>query len=88
MSHLDDDNASFSSFSNWMQEADVSQTLATTMETLPVSMARFSSRSLRLLDSSATAFWNAFVRFLQRVGGLGEVTGLGVRGKVDSGDFG
>lgn len=35
---------------------------------MSVSSLRFSVRSLRLLDSSATALWNAFMRFL-RVGG-------------------
>ncbi|PCH06978.1 Hypothetical protein PENO1_014580 [Penicillium occitanis (nom. inval.)] len=69
MSHLDNDSAS-PSFTAWMQEADISQTLSATMESLDMSVLslRFSARSLRLLDSSGTALWNAFMRFL-RVGG-------------------
>lgn len=72
MSHLDNDNASPSSFAAWMQETDISQTLSATMKTLSLVISRlafFSARSLRLLDSSATALWNAFVRFLRGVGG-------------------
>uniref|UniRef100_A0A093XNT4 Regulator of drug sensitivity 2 n=1 Tax=Talaromyces marneffei PM1 TaxID=1077442 RepID=A0A093XNT4_TALMA len=73
MSHLDDDNASSSAFLTWMQDADTRQTLNTTMEMLSLSTNRFSFRSLRLLDSSATALWNVSMRFLQRVavGGIG-----------------
>lgn len=74
MSRLDNDNASSSSFSAWMQEVDVRQTLSTTMEALNLPTIKFSSRSLRLLDSSATALWNAFMRFLRRVE-LGEIGG-------------
>lgn len=81
MSRLDNDNASLQSFSAWMQEADISHTLSTTMQSLTTSASslRFSSRSLRLVDCSATALWNAFVRFLGRVG-VDEVKGGVVTG--------
>lgn len=86
MSHLDNDNVSPSSFTAWMQEADISQTLSATMETLNMSVLslKFSARSLRLLDSSATALWNAFVRFFRGVGG-DDVKGEVVRGMYKSG---
>lgn len=82
MSHLDNDDAPLSSFAAWMQEADISHTLNTAMETLTLSASslRFSSRSLRLVDSSATALWNAFVRFLTRVGMHDDFDGEVVRG--------
>lgn len=70
LSHLDNDRASLPSFTAWVQETDISKTLNATIEylTLPVPSLIISLRSLELLDSSATALWNVFVRFLRRVG--------------------
>ncbi|EED15496.1 hypothetical protein TSTA_049330 [Talaromyces stipitatus ATCC 10500] len=75
MSQMEDETISSTQFSAWIQEADISETLASTVQILSgISVTRFSDGSLKMLDNSAPGLWNAFMRFLRRIeGGRGDV---------------
>lgn len=80
MSRLED----VSSFLSWIQEHEVSETMAKTHRAFPIPGSELSSHSLKLLDRSATALWNAFTRFVQRTDDKLEVEPALIQGKLSS----
>jgi hypothetical protein len=50
----------------------------------PLAHMALSARSLKLLDTSGTALWNAFTSFVQRTGGSLGVDALVFQGEDDS----
>lgn len=69
MARLEEDtDASISSFTIWKQDPNVASAWAETVDILEaLSTSKTRLRTFDFLDASATALWNSFMRFLQRL---------------------